>query len=407
MMAKSELMEQHNSIAVTSGTPPAAASRSTVREINRKVVMDVISRNDGICRAELAKVLGLSKPAVADCVTDLISMGFVEERHTGAASNGGGRPPIMLHFNGLRSFIGVIDLSHQEPFCGVGDLNYQLIGLKKILIDEESSSSAKRQCFIDTLDEILSSKNIPNKKMECIVISTPGIIGKDNMSTFTGERHHAWTEIDLKPHLEKYYGIPVLQENDAKLSALGEVNLSIEKLEEDIIYVKCGVGIGAGIILGGKIYYGNHRSAGELGSFITNYGRRVGDVTDMEGLLQHIQELSQQAGRVKSNLSFENIVKMVKDGDSVATQGVRYIGQELGRAIYNASIIFDIPTVIVGGDYLKLGDVLFDAINEGMPQTFLTRPKIYRSTLKESGGIFGGLVLGKKEIFMQKQLLSG
>jgi glucokinase len=399
-----QIKEQSNNAVILS-SPPAIASRSTAREINRRSIMNIIYHNDGVSRAKLAEVMGLSKPAVSDCVADLISLGFVEEKHMGEASSNGGRRPVMLYFNGSRSYIGVVDLSLQKPVCAIGDLGFQLAGLKRIMIDREATADEKRQCVVETFKEILSAKNIPAQKMEHIIISHPGIIGNDNLPHFAEERHHAWTEIDLKSHLERHFDVPVLLENDVRLAALGEVHLGQDELQENIIYVKCGIGLGAGIIMDGKLYSGLHRSAGELGSFITSYGRRVEDVVAMEGLLRHIQELLHQVGR-KSELCFAKVEEMVKGGDSLVKQGVRYIGQELGRTIYNASIMLDIPTVILGGDYLKLGDTLFDGIEEGMPQTFLARPKVFGSTLKESAGIFGGLVLGRNEIFMQKQLLS-
>lgn len=381
---------------------PVAANRSTSREINKKALIDVIHRENGISRADLAKALGLSKPAVSKNVAELIDRGIVKEKYIGKASTNGGRRPILLYFNSSHSYIGSLDLSLKEPVCAIGDLNFKIKGMRKIKIGRDVSAKKKRQSVVEAFEEILAEKSIPREKMEIIVISHPGVIGNDNQPHYVDERHHNWTEIDLKSHLEKRFGIPVILENDVGLSALGEVHLGEEKQNEDIIYVKCGIGLGAGVIVDRKLYKGRSRAAGELGSFITGYGRRVEDVVAMEGLLQHIQELLYQAGR-KKNLDFSTVVEMATAGDSIINQGIRYVARELGKAIYNASIMLDIPTVILGGDYLLLGKAVFEGIEEGMPQTFLTRPEVSGSTLKETGGVIGGFVLGKDEIIKQIQ----
>ena len=383
---------------------PVSANRSTSREINKKALIDVIHRENGISRAELAKTLGLSKPAVSKNVAELIDLGIVEEKHIGEAGTSGGRRPILLFFNSSHSNIGSVDLSLEEPVCAIGDLNFQIQGMRKIKIDRHASSNKKRQSVVDAFEEILSEKSIPSQKMEIIVISHPGVIGNENKPHIVDERHHDWTEIGLQAHLEKHFGIPVVLENDVGLSALGEVHLGEIRQNEDIIYVKCGIGLGAGVIVDRKLYKGRGGAAGEIGSFITSYGKRVEDVVAMEGLLRHLKELLYQAGR-KGDLSFSMAVEMVANGDELVNQGIRQIGQELGRAIYNASIMLDIPNVILGGDYLLLGDAVFEGIEDGMPQTFLTRPTVVASTLKETSGVIGGFVLGKDEIIRQVQIV--
>ena len=379
-----------------------SAGRSTSRQINQKAILDIIYRRSGsISKVLLAKELKLSKPAVSDNVADLIAMGLVEEIGEGEASKNGGRKPIMLYFNHKYRYIGAFDFSLKEPVCAIGDLSHRILRLEKIKVDANASSDEKRHAITGTFKMMLDELSILPKELGIIVISHPGIIDEDNNVRYVDERHNPWTGIGLNSYLKREYKVPVVLENDVKLSALGE-RYESEDLQ-DLIYVRCGVGLGSGLIIKDKIYNGINNAAGEIGSFLCIDGRRLEDIVAMDGLLGRIAQLYKEAGRGEESLTFKRVVELSKSGDKEVNRGIREIGCELGRAIYNASILTDIPTVIFGGDYLHLGDVLFDAIRETVAQSFLPfSPKVIQSGLREAASIFGGFVIGREQIIAQR-----
>lgn len=379
----------------------APADRSTSRGINRKILLDAIYKSDGVYRAALAKSLGLSKPAVADNVADLIETGLVEERGLANAGKSGGRRPTMLYFNNTFKYIGAIDLSLHEPVCAIGDLSYQLVGLKKIKTSKYAPAEEKRKCIIETLASIMRENSIPSDMLWGIVVSHPGIINENNELVYTVEQFRPWTQIDIKPHLEQHFNVPVILENDVRLAAMGELQVGLQNKLSDLIYVSCGTGLAASIIIGGKLYEGQNRASGEMGSMVDNDGKRREDTVAMYGMLEYLEGLLASDGR-KDRLDFSSVVEMAAFGDDVINQGIREIGRQIGRIIYNTSILLDIPTIIFGGDYLKLGQALFDGLEDAIPQShYLPRPQIIKSTMKESAGIFGAFSLGTNAIIQQ------
>lgn len=375
------------------------ADRSTSRAINQKALIDTIYRSNGISKAALAKELGLSKPAVSDNIADLIALGLVEEKGSGEASKNGGRRPTVLQFNSLLSYIGALDLSLQEPICAIGDLSNWIHSLKKINVDRNASAEEKRRCILDTFVSMLAELSIPKEKMGIIVISHPGIIGEDNEPKYVVESHRAWTGIDIKVHLEQHFNIPVLLENDNNLAAIGEMHHGHDEQLENLIYVSCGTGLGSGVIIGGELYRGCNRAAGEMGTLLDSSGKRIEDTVNIDGLLRRIEEVLHLDGQ---KLTFPQVVDIVKTGDFRVNQVIYEVGREIGRVAYNSSLVLDIPTIVIGGDYLKLGQALFDGIEDAVSQTFYFRPKVVRSTLLESAGIFGSFIYGKNEILQQK-----
>ena len=213
------------------------------------------------------------------------------------------------------------------------------------------------------------------------------------------DSHHAWTDIGIKAHLEQYFNIPILLENDNNLAAIGEMHLGHDEQLEDLIYVSCGTGLGSGIIINGQIYKGFNRAAGEMGTMMGSDGKRIEDAVGIDGLLKRIEQALAIEGR---NLKFSQIVEMAKGGNLQVNKVIREIGKEIGRVAYNASLLLDIQTIVIGGDYLKLGQAFFDGIEDAVPQNPHFRPRVIGSTLKESAGIFGSFVLGKNEILNRK-----
>lgn len=378
-----------------------AADRSISRSINREVLLDIIRKSNGIFKAALAKQLGLTKPAVARVVADLINMGLVEEQGYGNSGKNGGGRPMMLHFNDKFKYIGALDLSLHEPACAIGTMSHHTIGLKKIKISKYASVEDKREHITEAFSSIMQENSISKNELGCIVISHPGIIGADGEPAYTVEQFRAWTQIDIKYHLEKEFDIPIVLENDVRCAAIGEMQVGLQGKLSNLLYVSCGMGLASSIIINGKLYEGINRASGEMGSTLDGEGRRREDTVAMNGLIEHLQRLLASAGR-KEELDFSKIVELAAEGDAIINWGIRDIGRDIGRIIYNTAVILDIPTIIFGGDYLKLGQSIFDGMEDAIPQThYLPRPQIVKSTVMESAGIFGGFVLGTNIIIRQ------
>jgi len=385
----------------------SAAGRSTSRIINQKAIADAIYHCvDGIPKVMLAKKLGLSKPAVSKNVADLISMGLVEEKGEGEAGKTGGRKPLMLRFNHTYRYIGALDFSLKEPVCAIGDLYHNIIKLEKIHLGLDASANDKKQAVAQAFLSMLSQLGIPAEKLGIIVISHPGILSEGNEVRYVITQYQSWTGIGLKAYLEQNFKTRVLLENNVRLSAIGEMNAG--KNLQDLIYVDCGIGLGSSVIVNGELYDGTNRAAGEIGAFMLKDGQRAEEVLAMEGLLSRIAQLYKESGRGETSFNFKKIIELSKSGDKEVNQAIQETGRELGRIIYNCSILLDIPTVIFGGDYLRLGDVLFNAMEEMAAQFFLPfRPQIIRSSLMATAGIYGGFVIGKEKIIAERLKIGG
>lgn len=383
-------------MTIPTNTLPVA-DRSASRVINQKAIIDMIYSTDEISKAQLAKELSISKPAVSSNVADLISIGLVEEIGEGEATKSGGRKPMMLRFNENYSYIGALDVSLQEPVCAVSDLKYNLVGTRKIHIEATASAEDKRQCVLDTFTRILAPMHLSPGDLGIIVISQPGIIKEETNEYFSNERHHIWTEIGLKEYLQNELDIPVLVRNDVNMAAMGELHFGLEDRVSDLFYVSCGVGLGAGIVINGKLHEGLNGAAGEIGALQTNDGRRSENVIAIGGLIEKVASILDDFGG-HEEINFQYIVKQAKANNSIVNTVIFETGVALGRTIHNCCAVLDIPTVVFGGEYLELGQALFDGMDKALERTSVIHPKVRPSLLRQTAGIYGCFVIGKEKI---------
>lgn len=373
------------------------ADRSASRVINQKAIIDKIYQNNGISKAQLAKELGISKPAVSDNVANLISIGMVQEKGEGKAAKAGGRKPVMLYFNETHRYVGALDLSFQEPVCAVCDLKYHIMGLKEISVSKSASPDERRKCIGQAFLDIFKERGLSLEKLGMVIISHPGIIEEEVDEHYSEKRHHAWTEIGLKQYLQQELNVPVSIKNDVNLAAMGEVHFGLDKRTQDLVYVTCGVGLGAGIVINGELYEGTKRAAGEIGASLLSDGRRAEDAVAMDGFIRRVEQFYAESGVPKA-FTFDRIAALAKKDDVLVGKAIYETGRELGRLIFNCCVVLDIPTVVFGGEYLKLGKKLFQGIEDVLQTTSVYRPEVIPSMLTPMAGLYGGFVLGTDKI---------
>lgn len=373
------------------------ADRSLSRIINQRAIINNIYQFDGISRAQLAKDLGISKPTVTSNVERLIEIGLVEERGEGEATKKGGRKPVMLYFNKDHRYVGALDLSYRQPVCAISDLKNNIIGLKKIEVLEDASAELRREQVKHTFLEILQEHDIDLGKLDIIVISQPGIIEKDEKRHYSGTVHHVWTEIDLKSYLTKQLDVHVSLRNDVNMAAIGEFNFDCDVKIENLIYVSCGIGLGAGIIIDRKLYEGESNAAGEIGSLVMGDGQDYEGQIAMHGLIKRIEQKYEECGQPKK-LTFTDVITLSKQKDVVVNEAIYEIGRLLGFILYNCCVVLNINTVKFGGDYLDLGDKLFEGIEDALKTRDIFKPKVMPSGLKQIAGIFGCFVVGRDKL---------
>jgi predicted NBD/HSP70 family sugar kinase len=340
-----------STVSFRGGPRPAGAGQHTVRRHNLALVLREVAEGEPVSRAGVAARTGLTRGTVSSLVEQLIEDGLLTEM---AATRGGtGRPANPLQLN--RSGPGGLGLE-----IGVDELSACVVDLTGSVRATRTIASAHREQAPDVglaaaarlAGVVTSDAGLP---ICGAGVAVPGVLGPD------GGLEHApnlpeWTDVDvgglLSPRLG---GVPVRTGNEADLAALAELwfGRTDPAPEPDFLYVSGGIGVGAGIVLGGEPFHGAAGRAGELGHVVVEPdGRRCR--CGGRGCLE--QSAGQEALLRAAGVS--SVEQLLARPGPALGQARR----ALGIALTGAVNLLDVRTVVLGGLYARLGEPLRAAV---------------------------------------------
>ena len=233
------------------------ATSETARDINRRVMLNLIRQHQPISRADLARHSGLQRSTVSVIAEQLIKERWVTEGAIGHVPRG--RRPRFLHLNKERIGIIGVDIRPTHTTWGVADLNAHFS------VQESLPTEKDPKHFIDALCTRLRSlmKAHPEISYEGIGVSLPGRV---HLATqrLAFAPNLGWQDVDLKTPLERATGLPVELENAANACALTEVWFGRHSIG-NLVAVTISEGIGVGIMANSQLLRGTSGAAGEFG----------------------------------------------------------------------------------------------------------------------------------------------
>ncbi len=206
----------------------------------------------------------------------------------------------------------------------------------------------------------------------------------------------------LRNLLAARLGLPIVIEHDAKAAALGDFHFGAGKGAQDMVFVVVGTGVGAALIIDGRLFRGAHNSAGEIGHTtldregeLCSCGSRGCVETNLSGpwLARRYQRLSAAAGMPDDAVSGGMVTQRAAEGDPLAVQVLENAGQALGAAVATMAMMIDVDLYVIGGSVAKAGDLLLRPAREAVPRYSFasvgSRVRIVPTALYDDGPILG------------------
>lgn len=398
------------------------ASTQTLKKINKSRVFSAIHNSHFISRAEIAKTSNLSIATVNNLVVELLRENLViEERYKGST---GGRRTGLLEINPELYIIG-IELGETMVSTILVNSKFKRIDYLENMTDENINDPEEiLQKIITSINTVILNNNIPKDRILGIGIGIPGLVDINHgISVFAP--NWGWHNVSLKSMIEEAVGIPTYIDNAAKVMALGEKWAGNAKGFNNVITIILGTGIGAGIIINGRIFRGTSESAGEWGHTVIDInGPRCscgnnGCIEAYAGVNAIARKTSEILSSYKGNTSLKPIKKNIKPAelvkkvinealknDSLAIQILQDVGKYLGIGIANLINLFDPEIVIIGGWVgIEASKVLMPIIKSTAKEHSLELP--YSSTkIQLSNLAYKGVVIGAATIVLKKLIQS-
>jgi predicted NBD/HSP70 family sugar kinase len=329
------------------------ASSVVVRDINSRVVLNLIRTKQPISRADLARVSGLQRSTISLIVEDLIARHWVLEGPTGRLPRG--RRPTFLRLNDERVIIGV-DLRPTQITVALSDVNGKFASQETM--ETPANPKAALDGIISRVQRLLRSCN-DKKMVEGIGISVPGRVDR-GAERLVFAPNLTWPEFDLRSPVEKATGLDVEIENAANACVLAAVWFN-HMDSRNMVVVTVSEGIGTGMLVNGQIARGFSGMAGEFGHvpldpkgpLCTCGSRGCWEVYGSNrAALRYYFESGAQAGGA-SGLNFLDLLRLADQGDTRAAQALETMAHYLGRGMRMIVAGLDPEQIVLVGDLTR------------------------------------------------------
>lgn len=390
-----------------------------IGEPNAVRVLRYVRERGVTSQVEIARNCGLSKAGVSEVVQKLMSSGFIREIGMSSSTKNGGRRRVLLEFNPLSELVIGIDIKISSAKLALSDLNATILSKTEVKFGKGARPDEALPKLIKAVEDLLKGKPEHSGELIGIGIGVPGVIDYVTGTLLIADTLRGWDGIGLRETFESHFKVPVYVENDVKAMTIAEYLLGVAKGVSDFILLWTGTGIGAGIMVDGRLLRGATSSAGEigyneLGFLIANkeeYPLLYSGQKDFGDILSEdsIIDAYQRAVGTQDGVSydFDAILEKASNGDEVATR----IFNEMGRLIGTIGILLantiNPEMIVLGGAVIDSNPKLLEDVSAFLKKDILPSPvqkvRIVPTDHKSDQVLLGAIGLILYELFEPQQ----
>ena len=380
---------------------PAKATHQKTKQHNRDLVLKTIFEHKSISRAEIARLTKLTRATVSDMVTSLMEEGLVEE--VGYGESIGGKAPILLSLVGDSRYLIGLNLAQDKFIGSVVNLRGEIKETVEIPVADSDGEQALGFVY-QILDQLTRKGWNP---LVGIGIGTPGLVNTQDGIVLNAVNLD-WQDLPLGHLLETRYHLPVSVLNDSQATAIGEFVYGMgHPSESNLIVVTIKHGIGAGILIDGRLFQGDGGGAGEIGHVVVQengslcrcgkYGC-LETVASVRAILQRTSALAPEysdsvLAKDPQDITLSAIEAACQANDPLAQRVVTEAGRYLGISLANLISVLNIQKIVLTGDMACFGELWLQSVREAMAQAALAR--MAQDTQLEMGALeFKACILG-------------
>ena len=377
------------------------ATHQETKKHNRDLVLKIIFGQKTTSRAEIARTTELTRTTVSEVVANLLEEGLVRE--VGMGTSIGGKSPILLSLVNDSRFMISLNLAYDQ-FCGaIVNLRGEIKEMESLPVSGRDGDQALAIAY-EILDRLIK---LPWTPLIGIGVGTPGLINtREGM--IVNAVNLDWQNLPLAQLLGDRYHLPVQVLNDSQAAAIGEfVYGGGYAADENLVVINVRQGIGAGILINGKLFQGDGGGAGEIGHVVVEEdglqcrcGKR-GCLETLASARAVVQKAKLLAGEYPAsmlsgdgaNITMETIDAALRAGDPLARRVVEEAGHYLGASIAGLISTLNIQKFILTGEMTRFGNFWLAAVRERAARTALS--KLAENTSIEIGRLdYQGCMLG-------------
>ena len=357
-----------------------------------------------ISRATLARRTGLSKPTVSALVSDLEHAGVVslnpQERSQGRI----GRPATPYALVPDAALVVGVDMGATKIIVGIADLLGRVLAEDRI--GTASDARAAVEAVVETTTRLLGDLGERGHLLESGCVGVPGVYRPASDRVEMSPNLPGFADLPIRTELTQRLGVPVTIENDVNLAAVAEAEEMDDRGGLDFVAISVGTGIGAGLVMDGRLYRGGHGAAGELGSVhISGAAHQEGprptleDVASAPAIRKRFRQ-SLDAGRpsrLERDAEVSELLLAASLGDDAASKALGIAAEAMAAAVASLCWITDPARVVFGGG-VGSNPIFVDAVRSKLDRHLDETPEVVPSALGNRAAFLGAVSAARASV---------
>lgn len=385
------------------------ATRTTSRDINRRIALNLIREHQPISRADLSRRLKMTRGVVSILVQELIAQGVIYEGATGEAARG--RKPTFLHIRTRDRLVIAVDVRFSKTYLMLCDFSG-----RQVALEAHDTIFAVPEFIKDLSARIRRMLKTYGVRATCegVGVAVPGMVDQ-RTGLILNAPTLGWRQVDLRDKLAAATGMPVQIENSGRACALAQLWLERGDATSpnSFVYISVSDGVGVGMVANGEVVRGHDNIAGEFGHMPLNLdGPRCmcGASGCWEAYISNLATLSRYFGwnlsklnpkslRDAEHTSFSvlDLVARARGGDAKAIAAIQATARFLGLGLGTIVKVVNPDCIYLGGEITAAWDLIESTVREAFTERALTASAastpLRVSTIQESPRLRGAAAL--------------
>lgn len=363
---------------------------------NQRRLVGAIRAAGSLTQAEIARVTGLSAATVSNIVNDLAATGMLRV----SATVSSGRRARAVSISRSAGLAVGIDFGRTHLRVAVADLAHEVLAEEQRPLPPQHRAEHGIDVAAGLVTTLLGKAGASRSAVVGVGVGIPGPVdsrtGEIGASTILPE----WVGVRPADAIAARLQLPVQVDNDANLGALAEVVWGCARGQRNVAYIKVASGIGAGLVINGRLHRGVAGTAGEIGHTTIDENGRVCRCGN-RGCLETFASVPVIVGLLEQShgpgLTVADVIRMAQAGDLGCQRVIEDVGRHLGVAVANLANLLNPQTIVIGGDLAAAGELLLDPLRDVVRRFAIASAAavadVVCSTLGDRAQVLGALAL--------------
>ena len=364
-----------------------------LRAINDRAVLDLLLRHGPLTRPRLGELTRLSKPTMSQVLARLEAQRLV--RASGSTSGRPGPNAALYEIDPSAAYVGGLDVTPRRIRAAVADVTGAVVATYELPTPRRGSADTVQR-VVTAVDGVCEAAGLERQQLHHLVIGTPGAFDPGTGRLRYARHLPGWHDPELLPLLAATLRIPVVVDNDVNLAAVGELSLGVARGSDDFVLLWCDEGVGAAVVIDGRLHRGHRGGAGEVG-FLPVPGAP---------LVRHVTVTN--AGGFQELVGAKAVVALAKDHGirsstavgavTTAAKGdghdgfLNELASRLAVGLAAVVSVLDPELVVLAGGILHAGgDQLLERITRELRDLTVSPPPVSLSAVADDPVLMGAL----------------